>query len=68
MQNYQQAHGDFFNSRGLGQFDHVKLQPLHFPVARLIETTTREQLFKDVQQRQYVTKVYINETMHNTNT
>jgi len=67
MQTYYQEHYDFFSSRGLTDFNHVKLQPLVFPVAQLIETTTREQLLKDVQQRQYITRVYIDEKMHNTN-
>ena len=67
MQQYYQAHRDFFAERGYQQFDHVKLQPLQFPVARIIETVPREQLIKHIQQRQLVTRVYIDETMHHTN-
>ena len=67
MQQYYQAHYDFFASRGYPQFDHVKLQPLKFPVAKIIETAPRDQLIKHIQQRQLVTRVYIDETMHHTN-
>jgi hypothetical protein len=67
MQQYYQAHRDFFAERGYQQFDHVKLQPMQFPVARIIETVSREQLIKHIQQRQLVTRVYIDETMHHTN-
>ena len=45
----------------------IKLQPLQFPVAKIIETVPREQLINDIQQRQLVTRVYIDETMHHTN-
>jgi len=67
MQQYYREHYDFFAERGYPQFDHVKLQPLQFPVARIIETVSREQLIRDIQQRQLVTRVYIDETMHHTN-
>lgn len=67
MQQYYLQHYDFFVSRGLSQFDHVKLQPLQFPVAQLIETVSREQQIQDIKQRQFITKVYIDETMHHTN-
>lgn len=67
MQQYYQEHYDFFAERGYQQFDHVKLQPLQFPVATIIETVPREQLIKHIQQRQLVTRVYIDETMHHTN-
>ena len=64
MQQYYKEHYDFFAERGYQSFDHVKLQPLQFPVAKIIETVPREQLIKDIQQRQLVTRVYIDETMH----
>ena len=66
MQQYYQEHYDFFAKHGYPQFDHVKLQPLQFPIARIIETVPREQLIKNIQQRQLVTRVYIDETMHHT--
>jgi hypothetical protein len=66
MQQYYQEHYDFFAEQGYQHFDHVKLQPLQFPVARIIETVPREQLISDIQQRQLVTRVYIDETMHHT--
>ena len=68
MQDFYHLHYDFFKQRGLTNFDHINLQPLFFPVAQLIETVSREQLLKDIQQRQYITRVYIDETMHHTNT
>ena len=68
MKEYYQKHYDFFSERGFTDFDHVKLQPLFFPVAQLIEAVPREQLFKDIQQRQLIKRVYIDETMHHTNT
>jgi hypothetical protein len=67
MQQYYQEHYDFFAERGYQQFDHVKLQPLQFPVASIIETVPREQIINNIQQRQLVTRVYIDETMHHTN-
>lgn len=66
MQQYYQEHCDFFAERGYQQFDHVKLLPLQFPVAKIIETVPRKQLIKHIQQRQLVTRVYIDETMHYT--
>jgi hypothetical protein len=68
MKSYYEAHYDFFASQGFVNFDDVRLQPLSYPVAQLIETMPREQLFRDIQQRQLVTRVYIDETMHHTNT
>lgn len=66
MQQYYEQHRDFFASRGYPEFNHVKLQPLQFPVAQLIETVPRDELIKHIQQRQLVTQVYIDETMHHT--
>lgn len=68
MRDFYQTHYAFFKDRNLTEFDHVKLQPLFFPVAQLIETVSREQLLKDIQQRQHITRVFIDETMHHTNT
>lgn len=67
MQQYYKQHHDFFVKQGYPQFDHVKLLPLKFPVAQLIETVPRNQQIKHIQQRQFVTRVYIDETMHHTN-
>ena len=64
MYRYYQKHYDFFASKGFTKFNHVKLLPLHFPVAQLIERVDREQLIKEVQQRQFITDVYIDKTMH----
>lgn len=58
MKKYFDTHLDFFQSRGYNTFDHEKLQPLHLPVAELIETMPRDQLLKEIQKQQYVNKVY----------
>jgi hypothetical protein len=68
MKPYYQVHRDFFDSHGYPEFDHVKLLPLWFPVAQLIERVPRDQLFEDIRQRQFVTKVYIDETSHHSHT
>jgi hypothetical protein len=68
MKQYYQTHRDFFVSQGYPEFEHVKLLPLWFPVAQLIEQVPRDQLFEDIRQRQFVTKVYIDETSHHSHT
>ena len=59
MKEHYAAHQKFFYSRGYDRFDDPRLLPLRFPVAQLIETIPREQLLKEIQQRQHVAKVYI---------
>lgn len=59
MKTYYNNHRKFFTSRGYTKFDDPRLLPLKYPVAQLIETMPREQLLKEIQQRQYVSKVYI---------
>jgi hypothetical protein len=58
MEQYFNNHIDFFQSRGYNTFTHEKLQPLHLPVAKLIETMPQDQLIKEIQQHQYISKVY----------
>jgi hypothetical protein len=59
MQEYYNTHQDFFKSRGYTTFDDPRLLPLRFPVAQLVETMPRDQLLREIQQRQYVKRVYI---------
>lgn len=59
MQAYFNQHIDFFHDRGYNSYRDPRLLPLRFPVAQLIETMPREQLLKEIQQRQIVTKVTI---------
>ena len=59
MQDYFNQHIDFFHDRGYNSYRDPRLLPLRFPVAQLIETMPRQQLLKEIQQRQLVTKVII---------
>lgn len=59
MKDYYLQHQDFFHDRGYPTFQNPRLLPLRFPVAQLIETIPREELLKEIQQRQCVTKVSI---------
>jgi hypothetical protein len=59
MQAYYSTHQDFFKRHGYNNFDDPRLLPLRFPVAQLIETMPREQLLTEIQQRQHVSRVYI---------
>lgn len=59
METYFKEHISFFQDRGYSTVDHPRLLPLRFPVAQLVETMPREQLLKEIQQRQQVTKVII---------
>jgi len=58
MEKYFNEHNDFFQSRGYNTFNHEKLMPYHLPVAELVETMPQEQLLKEIQQQQYINKVY----------
>jgi hypothetical protein len=59
MQDYFNQHIDFFHDQGYDSYRNPRLLPLRFPVAELVETMPREQLLKEIQQRQLVTKVTI---------
>lgn len=59
MQQYYNAHREFFVARGLDQFDDPRLQPLWFPVAQLIETLPRDQLLTEIAARQTVSNIHI---------
>jgi hypothetical protein len=66
LQQYYDQHRDFFVKRGYDKFDHVQLMPLYFPVAKLISAQSKNQIIENLQARQLVTRVYIDETMHHT--
>jgi hypothetical protein len=59
MQQYYLEHLNFFHDRGYTTFQHPRLLPYRIPVAKLVETMSREQLLKEIQHRQQVTKVYL---------
>jgi hypothetical protein len=58
MLQYYIKNQEFFNSQGFAKFEDPRLLPLRFPVAELIETLPRDQLLKEIAQRQSITKVY----------
>lgn len=57
MTNYYTKHHTYFESRGYTDVN--TLLPLRFPVAELIEIMPKDQLLKEIQQRQLITKVAI---------
>ena len=59
MKIYYTQHQDFFFEKGYTVFEDPRLLPLRFPVAQLIETGSRTQLFRDIAQRQQVTQVML---------
>ena len=59
MHEYYNTHQQFFERQGYPVFNDPRLLPLRFPVAQLVETMPREQLVKEIQQRQYVSRAYI---------
>ena len=66
MEDYYQHHRDYFLSQGW-DFG-AELMPYRFPVAQLIETESRAEIMQNIQQRQHITRVYIDETMHHSHT
>ena len=60
MKQYYLNHLAFFSDQGYPSFQDPKLLPLRFPVAEIIETMPREQLLKEIQARQLITKVSLN--------
>jgi hypothetical protein len=59
MQEYYKDHREFFFEHGYNTFQDPRMLPLRFPVAQLIETMSQEQLLAEIQQRQCITRVYI---------
>lgn len=59
MKQYYLSHHDFFQDRGITEFNDSRLLPFRLPVAQLIETMPREQLLDQIQQHQYVTQVQL---------
>jgi len=58
IKEYFLNHVDFFNRRGITDPDGPLVAPYRLPVARLIETMPRDQLIKEIAQRQQVNQVY----------
>lgn len=59
MKQYYLSHQDFFQSRGITEFNDSKLLPFRLPVAQLVETMSREELLHQIQQQQYVKQVHL---------
>ena len=57
MKEYFLKHFDFFDRCGISDFDSPAVKPYRLPVARLIETMPRDQLIKEISQRQHVRQV-----------
>jgi len=57
MQQYYTVHQEFFYERGYHDFSNAQLLPYRFPVAQLIETQPRTQLFETIQTQQLITRV-----------
>lgn len=66
MEDYYQHHRDRFRSLGWDWCQ--ELMPNRFPVAQLIETQPRNQIMQNIAQRQHITRVFIDETMHHNHT
>lgn len=56
---YFQQHQDFFLARGYETYDDVRLLPLYFPVADIIEDQPRDQLIANIAQQQTIKKIYM---------
>jgi hypothetical protein len=59
MHNYYNAHVDFFHNHGYNTFNDPRLLPYRLPVARLETQFTPDQVLQQIQQRQHITRVYI---------
>lgn len=59
MREYHSQHLEFFQQRGLAEFNDPRLLPLRFPVAQLIETCSKKEIIKQISSRQEIEKVWI---------
>lgn len=59
---------DFFQRRGYVTIHDPRLQPLKLPVAQLIQRTSRESILQEIQKRQFVNRVIIDETSNHSST
>ena len=59
MQAYYNQHREFFFDQGFVTFQDLRLLPLRFPVAELIETMPRDELLAAISQQQQITQVTI---------
>lgn len=59
IKDYYNKHIDFFNRRGYNTFNDPVLLPYQLPVARLETDLTQDQVLRQIQQRQHITRVYV---------
>jgi hypothetical protein len=59
MRQYYHTHREFFQSQGYNEFEDPRLLPYRIPVADLETDISQEHLLKIIQQRQHITRVYI---------
>lgn len=59
VEKYFRQHAEFFQSKGFDHWDDVRLLPMFFPVARLIETGPRDQLIAQIASQPSIKKVII---------
>ena len=56
---YFEHNRDFFNRHGFDQFDHPRLLPLNFPVAKLETELDKEVVVRQIAARQHITQAYL---------
>ena len=59
IQKYIDQHQDFFLARNITSVYNIKARPLRFPVADLVYTGDKENLVKEIAQRQWVNQIEI---------
>ena len=59
MQQYFSEHQNFFESRGIQSINDVRVLPLRFPVADLVDQRSPDQILELIKQHQYVKTVTI---------
>lgn len=59
VQRYIDQHQDFFVAHSITSVYNIKAQPLRYPVAELLYNGNKEQLLKEIAQRQWVQQVIL---------
>lgn len=59
MKDYYNTHITFFRNKGYTSFEDPRLLPYRLPVAQLQTDLSQDQLLKQIQQQQHITRVYI---------
>ena len=59
IKDYYNKHIDFFNRRGYNTFNDPVLLPYRLPVAKLETDLSQDKIIKQIQERQYITRVHI---------